>query len=777
MANFSKLPIRPLLLLFLVVCILVCSLLVVLLSASSDPIHTEGAFSEFSLTDDRGHCPVARSRQECSRILSRASSADVGSENGTGNDSGTGNTTFRPVILVSLDGFRFDYLQKEVSPTLWQMLHCGVSTPRVKPAFPSKTFPNHYSIATGLYPESSGIVGNMMRDPTLPGRKFRIGKSESLDPIWWQGEPVWQTVQRTGAKSAVFFWPGSEVAGAQPDYYRQYDGSVPFEKRIRQAVDWLLLPESKRPRFIAVYLNEPDTSGHKYGPESSQVKEAVSKVDKEIGLLLHLLKSRDLLGCVDVIVTSDHGMTSAMTNGVCDEVILDQIVPGLSNMTSYIDGPIARLRPHNTSQVDPLIARLDCKHPALRVMKREHLPFRWHFWRNQRIEPIVAQVDEGFSMAVHKHPYCQKGNHGYDNDLLTMQNIFVGYGPSFKQNYTTPPFENIQIRSLLDTLLELPDIALNSTRHSLDHLLIDPPKNLTSVGSEPKSGRHIADVSKTVCCDSSGKCQCESLNNWMKLDAKLISRSRPYYFPLPHDSLFEERRSELLVSTDLIGALDAGSTSYRWFQYNIRRGTSGTFESDSLTEKVPDNCIVTLTESDTEEPRVCMKNLTSLYLTPVGFQSRYQTLRLTQYNINKNFDRILHRMRAVISEYFKQYAYVTVLTGPLYLSPTTGYSISPNDQPSHVFIQLRMCKRNLCRISDTLHKQWIFPIKASFSQCEDSARFVQFHEVSLNDLSMATGLVFYAGMPVSNPDNLERSHAYFSTQLPDIKPPVSWALH
>ncbi|MFH4980323.1 hypothetical protein AB6A40_007032 [Gnathostoma spinigerum] len=175
-----------------------------------------------------------------------------------------------PLVLISLDGFWAQYLERGLAPNLESVAECGVRAKYMRPVFPTKTFPNHYSIATGLYPESHGIIDNRMWDPSVEGENF---KASTTVPGFYLGEPIWNTVIKNGQKSAVFFWPGSEaeVGGLKPTYFMKYNGSVPFSTRVDQIVQWLLLPEDQRPSFVAAYISQPDENGHKYGPFSEKV--------------------------------------------------------------------------------------------------------------------------------------------------------------------------------------------------------------------------------------------------------------------------------------------------------------------------------------------------------------------------------------------------------------------------------------------------------------------------------------------------------------------------
>jgi predicted AlkP superfamily pyrophosphatase or phosphodiesterase len=201
------------------------------------------------------------------------------------------------VILISFDGFRWNYFDKVSTPNLNRLSETGVKAKRLIPSFPTKTFPNHYTIVTGLFPENHGIIANKMYDPKL-NATFSLGDRKSVeDSRWWGGEPIWVTAEKQGQTSAILFWPGSEteIKGIRPTYWQKYDQSLAYDKRVQQALDWLDLPVAQRPTLIALYFDAPDTQGHSYGPDSPEVKNAIRKVDTTIGILLQGLKQRGIL--------------------------------------------------------------------------------------------------------------------------------------------------------------------------------------------------------------------------------------------------------------------------------------------------------------------------------------------------------------------------------------------------------------------------------------------------------------------------------------------------
>ncbi|XP_042908128.2 ectonucleotide pyrophosphatase/phosphodiesterase family member 3 [Parasteatoda tepidariorum] len=282
-----------------------------------------------------------------------------------------------PLLLVSLDGLRVDYLKYGVSPTLSKIAECGVKAEFMYPIYPSKTFPNHYTIVTGLYPESHGVIDNQMYDLAM-NKRFKVGKTRLDDPRWWQKEPIWVTAQKQGKSAACFFWPGSDVRinGSYPNFYFNYNGSIPFETRVDQILEWLMLP--KRPDFLTLYFDQPDKAGHAHGPDSFEVKEGIKTVDGLMNRLLTGLEIRNLTNCVNIIIVSDHGMSDTS----CDRIFDIRKYINISTADVYT-GSFGRIRPKEDSNtVDEIISQLQCQDSHLRVYRKEELPVRMHYVDN-----------------------------------------------------------------------------------------------------------------------------------------------------------------------------------------------------------------------------------------------------------------------------------------------------------------------------------------------------------------------------------------------------------
>ena len=359
------------------------------------------------------------------------------------------------VILVSLDGFRWDYLGRAPTPNLDRLIARGVRARWMTPVFPTLTFPNHYTIVTGLYPEHHGIVGNRFVDPT--GTRFAYTDTVAVrDPRWWGGEPVWVTAERQGVHAGTHFWPGSEavIGGVQPSFTKRYDGTVPNASRVQTLLSWLDLPGDRRPRFLTLYLSDADDAGHRNGPDAPEMLGAIRAVDSAVGLLVRGLERRRILGRVNIVVVSDHGMAPTSPQRLVyvedyvDTARVDLIQSGALVMVSPRDGAVDRL--YEALRRAPHVA----------FFRRADLPARLHYSSNPRIAPIVGLVDEGWEFTTHgaisrRQGGFDGGEHGYDSALPSMRAIFIAAGPAFRRGYVAEPFQNIHVYELICAVLGL----------------------------------------------------------------------------------------------------------------------------------------------------------------------------------------------------------------------------------------------------------------------------------------------------------------------------------
>ena len=377
----------------------------------------------------------------------------------------TGHTT----ILVSLDGFRWDYIDRPYAVQLRAVAARGVRARRMVPAFPSKTFPNHYTLVTGLYPEHHGIIANTMWDDEI-GKTFSLGgRDVMVDPRWWGGEPLWVTAVKHGRKSASYFWPGSDlpINGVLPTYYHVYDGKVANAARVRGVLDWLGLPPDSAPLFVTVYMSDVDNAGHDFGPDAPQTDSAIARVDTIIGALVSGIAAAGLSERVNVVVVADHGMTA--TSPERDIFLYDYID---SSQVIVVDwSPVAAITPRD-GQEEAVYARLKGAHPQLAVYRKGDIPARFHYQAHPRITPIVAVAADGWHIARRSRPLRGPGgDHGYDPALPSMGALFVAAGPAFKRGVVVEPFQSVHVYELLARITGLPprpnDGSLDSVRPML----------------------------------------------------------------------------------------------------------------------------------------------------------------------------------------------------------------------------------------------------------------------------------------------------------------------
>lgn len=368
------------------------------------------------------------------------------------------------LILISIDGFRADYLTQYPHPTLDALAKEGVRARWMTPSYPSLTFPNHYAIATGLYPEHNGIVSNSMYDPVF-NASFALGKREEVqNGRWWAGEPIWITAEKQGQRASATFWPGSEaeIKGRRPTYWKPYDDKVPVTDRVNDLLSLIDLPQDRRPTFMTLYFSDVDHAGHDYSPNSPQVAEAIMVVDTAIARLISGLRSRGIDQKVNLIVVSDHGMTAAPPG----EVIV---------LEDYFDAKSAR-HVEWGAELTHIFPKAGDENRLFRSIKRDQLehvhcylkrniPARFHYRANRRIGPIICRPDKGWRLNSRKwdeddqkDPDRQntvRGAHGFDNQLRSMRAIFLARGPAFKRRATVNAFPNVDLYHVMTRVLRL----------------------------------------------------------------------------------------------------------------------------------------------------------------------------------------------------------------------------------------------------------------------------------------------------------------------------------
>jgi len=350
-----------------------------------------------------------------------------------------------------MDGFRRSYLDTDSLPTLHALEREGVTAQAMIPSFPTATFPNHYTIVTGLYPEHHGIVGNTIYDPEYH-ELFTMSNAASKESRWWGGQPIWITAEKQGEHAASMFWVGSEVAidGIRPTRWKPYDGKMTFDARVDTVLSWLDLKGPERLSLITLYFDEPDHTGHESGPDSPRTAEAAARTDSAIGRLVQGLRDRGMYDKVNLVLVSDHGMSQLSPDRV---VYLDDVVDTASIRITSLS-PDLMITPRD-GDAPALLAKIR-KLPHVSAWLKADVPARLHYNEGRRITPIVAVADDGWTIAIHGERRGPSGGaHGYDNANASMNAIFIARGPAFERDVTMPSFPNVDVYDLLAKLLHL----------------------------------------------------------------------------------------------------------------------------------------------------------------------------------------------------------------------------------------------------------------------------------------------------------------------------------
>ncbi|KAJ1728326.1 hypothetical protein LPJ61_004091 [Coemansia biformis] len=409
-----------------------------------------------------------------------------------------GTHLFRPtLVLVSLDGFRADYLGRGLTPNLVRLGRQGLRADYMVPSFPSSTFPNHYSIVTGLYPGSHGIVSNSFYDTALNDTFVYSNSTLNLQSRWWEGgEPIWVTAERQGVKAAIDMWPGSTAAirNTRPSYVLPFEDGVAPETKTRQLLEWLDLPLDRRPSFLAAYMPEVDHAGHAAGPDSEQVNSALQLVDGALGELWKQIATRNLTHIVNLMVVSDHGMTTAVPHK--NAIYLDDIID-VSKLVGIYGWPLGGIQPKDDSDIPELFAKLKqaSSGQPWKVYLRDELPQRYHYTHKTRVAPVLVIPDIHYYVTTRANDKTAGGSpgpgkgeqviglHGYDNQNPFMRATFVAVGPAFRARDAAPSSANASQPE------DMVQIQAGSMRRML--------AVRSDVGKEqmPDSGAHVSDMS------------------------------------------------------------------------------------------------------------------------------------------------------------------------------------------------------------------------------------------------------------------------------------------
>lgn len=370
-------------------------------------------------------------------------------------------TDDRYVVLVSFDGFRSDYLDRGLTPVLDSLAGAGVRADSMLPVQPAKTFPNHYTIATGLYPGEHGIVANTFYDAERAAWYSPANRAAVEDGTWYRGEPIWVTAQRQGLRTGTMFWIGSEadVGGVRPNYWKRFDAAMPDEARVDTVLSWLRLPDAQRPRLLTLYFEMTDDAGSRYGPSSPEANAAVARADSMLGRLINGARTLPFADRINYVVVSDHGMADTR-----DAVFLAEHIDTVG-LRFATHGPFAFL------YLDGSSARIDSMRAALRDMphvqalKRDELPAEWH-WNDPRMGDLVLIAEPYWQIGRGRIPLRPHGAHGWPSDTPGMAGIFLASGPNVRAAGRIPAFRSVHVHPFLAGLLGIEaarDISADAT--------------------------------------------------------------------------------------------------------------------------------------------------------------------------------------------------------------------------------------------------------------------------------------------------------------------------
>lgn len=360
------------------------------------------------------------------------------------------------VVLISFDGFRHDYLDRFALPNFQRVVRRGVQADAMIPVFPSLTFPNHYSLVTGLYAEGHGIVDNAFYDPDLKRTYSFRDPGTVTDAAWYRGEPIWVTAETQGMVAACYFWPGSEapIKGVRPTFWNKYDGAIPNDVRVETVLDWLRLPGERRPHLITLYFSELDSASHRAALDSPAIERAARSLDRSLGLLLDGIDSLSIRDRIHLLLTSDHGM--ADTSAAQTISLASVIDPGLFQVS--FGGPVANLHVKRGGDAPAIRDRMNARLQHGRAYLRDELPERYHY-RERRAGDIVVVMDESWTLATMPPMTAvvrdRWGNHGWDPAFPSMHALFVVAGPGLPPGVRIPAIDNVDVYPFITELLGL----------------------------------------------------------------------------------------------------------------------------------------------------------------------------------------------------------------------------------------------------------------------------------------------------------------------------------
>jgi predicted AlkP superfamily pyrophosphatase or phosphodiesterase len=383
----------------------------------------------------------------------------VAAAQGSGGINAPGQVDKPYLVLISIDGFRWDYPARYDMPALSRIIAEGVKAEAMIPVFPTLTFPNHFSIATGLYPARHGLVGN--RFPSVDRQKlYSLSDRSSVeDGSWYSGEPIWVAAERAGMVSAAFFFVGTEapVDGIQPSHWHSYDESISGARRVDQAIEWLSMPAQQRPHLVTLYFEDVDDASHDNGVDSVDNRRAAERVDRYLSRLLDGLEALPFADEITLMIVSDHGQAPYRSNA--EHFVISDVVD-LTGVQSVDHGPVSFLYFDEPDSVraEEMVARINDRWARGQAITRIDAPPRWHLNNAARVADVIVQADPGAAVAASRDwmPTLSKGDHGWAPEFKDMHGIFIARGPRLPQGRNTGPIVAVDVYPLMLEILELP---------------------------------------------------------------------------------------------------------------------------------------------------------------------------------------------------------------------------------------------------------------------------------------------------------------------------------
>ncbi|XP_077870144.1 venom phosphodiesterase-like [Saccoglossus kowalevskii] len=693
----------------------------------------------------------------------------------------------RPLLLLSLDGFRADYLLRGLTPNIEKLANCGSHAPFMRAVFPTDTFPNHYSIATGLYPESHGIVANNMYDPNFR-TVFSIGNAESRKSRWWGGEPIWVTAENQGLRTATYFWVGSdvEIAGVRPTYWFPYNGDTSYEQRVDIVLGWLTMQEEKRPSLITLYFDEPDHEGHDTGPYSDELNVVLQRVDKTVGDLMDGIVKAGLHNCMDVIVLADHGMAERS----CDRVFFmgDYIT---TSEYYYRLGANARLEPKSNAKLkDPhdIVGAMQCEENHVTPYVKWELPKNWHYSNNLRIDNTVIVADNGWTISSnndsnYQERYCSGGTHGYDNKGESMGALFLAHGPSFKQHQQIDTFLNIELYNLMTDILDIEPAPNNGTPGSLNHILrnpkvIDEPDKddaLTPIEYSFPQGtdyddRINEDTSHCTCALQDVSKSIKDFDKQLDLTSTEIAKSLASNAPLGRPLVDHDTSHSVMIQRNYIVGYNNEFRMPMWVTYSVKkeekRGNAEPIEDCTRPDvRIPDD-----KSADCDDYTMATAdNITMSYLYQPGFSEvlEDQMDALISSNMVPQYTNFVTDIWLAMEEKIKawadKYNGVNVIAGPVFdynydslqdnleIIDENGIKYGAVVMPTHYFVVVLRCNGTtpIDSCADDYDSiSFIISHTDGIKTCQKTDRYLQTQLANIKDVEVITKLRLVPNLPI-----------------------------